>query len=99
MASQLLRTRPERVAAAAILSGYVQSAPQPADTTLTEYPRPVFWGRGTADAVIPPRAVEATSEFLPGHSVLTERVYRGLPHSVNEEELADLAAFLRGVTD
>ena len=97
MASQLLRTHAERVAAAAILSGYVQSAPQPADALLAESPRPVFWGRGTADVVIPSHAVDATSAFLPGHSILTECVYRGLPHSVNEEELADLASFLRGV--
>lgn len=95
MASQLLRTRPQRVAAAAILSGYVVPSPQSADAELAESPRPVFWGRGTADAVIPPHAVDATGAYLPGHSVLVERVYRGLPHSVSEEELADLATFLK----
>ena len=97
MASQLLRTRVERVAAAAILSGYVQPSPQPADAVLADSPRPVFWGRGTADLVIPSHAVDITRAFLPGHSMLTERTYPNLPHSVNEDELADLATFLRGV--
>ena len=91
------RGSPRRVAAAAILSGYVGSEPQPADAVLADSPRPVFWGRGTADNVIPSHAVDVTKAFLPGHSMLTERTYPNLPHSVNEDELADLATFLRGV--
>ena len=46
MATQLLRTRPERVAATVVLSGFVQAAPQPADEQLTARRPAVFWGRG-----------------------------------------------------
>jgi phospholipase/carboxylesterase len=94
MALQLLRTRPNRVAATVVLSGLVADAPHPADSTLAETRPPVFWGRGTADAVIWAEAIERTSAWLPGHSTLTERVYPGLGHGVGESELADVRAFL-----
>lgn len=94
MASQLLRTRPEALAGAAILSGFVSAEAQVADQQLSETKPPVFWGRGTSDAVIPAHAIDATAAFLPGRSTLTERVYPGVGHSVSEQELADLHAFL-----
>lgn len=43
-ATQLLRTRPERVAATVVLSGFVQGAPQPADERLAAERPAVFWG-------------------------------------------------------
>lgn len=94
MASQLLRTRPERVAATVILGGFVVSAPQPADDAIAASRPPVFWGRGTEDRVIAEHAVATTSEWLPGHTTLTERVYPGLAHGIHAEELADVRAFL-----
>ena len=54
MATQLLRTRPERVAATVVLSGFVQAAPQPADERLAARRPAVFWGRGARDPMIPP---------------------------------------------
>ena len=45
MATQLLRTRPGRVAATVVLSGFVQAAPQPADEQLAAERPAVFWGR------------------------------------------------------
>lgn len=95
MASQLLRTRPERVVAAAILSGYVLPSALPADVVLAERRPPVFWGRGALDPMIPPHAIAATEAFLPEHSTLEGHVYEGMSHSVSDHELADLAAFLR----
>ena len=53
MATQLLRTRPERIADTVILSGFVLDAPQRADARLAEERPAVFWGRGTADASHP----------------------------------------------
>ena len=55
----------------------------------------MFWGRGTADTVIPDASVERTLTWLPSHSSLDERIYEGLAHSVSELELADVAAFVR----
>ncbi|PSL39178.1 phospholipase/carboxylesterase [Labedella gwakjiensis] len=98
MASQLLRTRPERVAATVILGGFVLAAPQPADDVIASSRPPVFWGRGTEDRVIAEHAVAHTSEWLPGHSSLTERVYPGLAHGIHADELADVRAFLDSQT-
>jgi len=95
MAIQLLRAAPERFSFAVNLSGFVANDPQPGDTVLAEQPLPVFWGRGTADSVIPTSAIERTQAWLPGHSTLTERIYEGLPHSISQAELGDVVAFLR----
>ena len=96
MATQLLRTRPERVTATVVLSGFVQAAPQPADEQLARDRPVVFWGRGTEDRVITEAAVERTAQWLPAHSTLTERVYPGLSHGISNEEIADIRAFLGG---
>ncbi len=94
MGTQLLRTRPERVAKLGILGGFALNTPQGADARLAESRPAVFWGRGTADTVIPAAYVEMTREFLEAHTTLTERAYPRLGHSVSTEELADLKAYL-----
>jgi len=90
MASQLLRTRPERVLATTILGGFVLGGAQPADAHLAQQRPAVFWGRGTEDRVIAPVAIERTAGFLPEHSTLTARTYTGLAHSINLDELNDV---------
>lgn len=94
MALQLLRTRPERIAATVVLAGLMTSAPQPADAHLADARPPVFWGRGDADTVIPAEGLAHLAEFLPTHSSLTARVYPGLTHSVDERVLDDVQRFL-----
>ncbi len=94
MASQLLRTRPERISQTVILSGFVLDEPQPADARLAEDRPSIFWGRGTADAIVPEPLVTAASAWLGAHTSLTEKVYPGLAHSVNDQELADVKAHL-----
>lgn len=94
MATQLLRTRPERVVAPVVLAGFVLGAAQPADAQLADERPAAFWGRGDRDAVITPEAVARTAAFLPAHTTLTERVYPGLTHGISGEELADVRAFL-----
>lgn len=39
-------------------------------------------------------AVERTSQWLPAHSTLTERVYPGLAHGIGDQENADVRVFL-----
>jgi phospholipase/carboxylesterase len=95
MALQLMRHAPDRIAFAVQLSGFVVPGSVDGDTRLSELRPPVFWGRGTADAVIPPEAVARTQYWLPGHSTLTERIYEGMPHSVSQAELDDIVRFLR----
>ncbi len=94
MASQLLRSRPERVPAAVVLGGFVLGHAQPGDTVLRDAAKPVFWGRGADDLVIAPDAVDRTAAFLPEHSALQARVYPGLAHGIDAAELADVRSFL-----
>jgi len=94
MASQLLRTHPERVAATVVLGGFVLGAAQPGDATLAESRPAVFWGRGADDRVIAAAAIERTSDFLPQHSALVERIYPGLAHGINAAEVDDVIDFL-----
>ncbi|WP_188109372.1 alpha/beta hydrolase [Paeniglutamicibacter gangotriensis] len=94
MASQLLRTRPARVVAPVILGGFVLGASQPGDESLRENLPPVFWGRGAVDRVIAPVAITRTTEFLPTHSSLIEKVYPGLAHGINAAELDDVRDFI-----
>ncbi len=94
MALQLLRTRPDRVAATVVLSGLVSDREQPADAALAESRPPVFWGRGDADDLIWDAMIERMAAWLPAHATLTARVYPGLGHSISEEEMRDVRDFL-----
>ncbi|GAA2752679.1 alpha/beta hydrolase [Amnibacterium kyonggiense] len=94
MATQLLRTRPDRVVAPVVLAGFVLGAPQPADERLAADRPALFWGRGDADRVIPVEAVERAGSFLRASSTLVERVYPGLGHGVGAAEVADVRAFI-----
>ncbi|MFM2353702.1 MAG: hypothetical protein RLZZ608_1108 [Actinomycetota bacterium] len=95
MSIHLLRHAPERFDFAVSLAGFVVQGDAPADARLAALAPPVFWGRGTHDAVIPPAFVDHTQSWLPKHSTLTERIYEGLGHSVSEAVLADVLTFLR----
>lgn len=94
VALQALRLDPDRVDAVVALSGYAAPGELPRDGDLAERRPQVFWGRGSHDDVIPEALVAHTSEWLPGHSDLSGRVYTGLTHSISEEELGDVHAFL-----
>ncbi|MFV0634184.1 alpha/beta hydrolase [Demequina sp.] len=94
MALQLLRTRPERIAATVVLAGLVTDGPQPADARLSEHPAPVFWGRGLADQVIWPAAIERMSALLPTIADLSSHTYPGLGHGVDARMLSDVRTFL-----
>lgn len=94
MASQLLRTRPDRVLAPVVLGGFVLGAPQPGDATLAASRPAVFWGRGAEDRVITEPAIHRTSAYLPRHSALVERVYPGLAHGIDAAEVGDVRDFL-----
>lgn len=97
MATELLRTRPERVVGTVVLGGFVQGAARPADEALAASRPPVFWGRGSADAVIAPAAIERTAAWLPAHATLTQRVYPGLGHGISAAEADDVRRFVAGV--
>ncbi|MBJ7432846.1 MAG: dienelactone hydrolase family protein [Microbacteriaceae bacterium] len=94
MVSQLLRTRPDRIAKAALLAGFVAGTAQPADPELVATKPTVFWAHGTSDTVIVPEAIERTSEFLHAHTTVIDKSYPGLGHSIDERVLNDLRDYL-----
>ncbi|KTS85096.1 esterase [Microbacterium testaceum] len=94
VALQTLRADPDAVSFAVVLAGYAAGSELPGDAVLAERRPPVFWGRGAADDVIPAHLIGATAQWLPGHSELSGRVYPGLTHSISQDELDDVRAFL-----
>ena len=94
VALQAMRLRPARYAYAVNLSGYAAPGGLPHDAELAAVRPPVFWGRGTNDDVIPAYLVDHSTQWLPDHVELSGRVYQGLTHSVSEQEIVDVRAFL-----
>ena len=99
MAGTLGLLIPERVAGAAILSGYLPIHSdinwRPNDAT----GHPYFQAHGTLDDVIPVRFGRETRDYLLQTPVdLTYREYRE-GHAIGGEELTDLRAWMKGVLD
>lgn len=94
MASQLLRTKPERVLAPVLLGGFVAGDDQPADASLRDSLPALFSGRGADDQVIAALAVARTDAWLPTHTTPTIKLYPGLAHGINSAELTDVQQFL-----
>lgn len=94
MALQLLRHAPTRFAATVCLSGFIAPAHHAGDAALAAAQPKVFWGRGTADPVIPAAAVDRTAEWLPTHADATIRIYEDLGHGISREELTDFSQYL-----
>ena len=95
MALELLRRAPDRFAFAVSLAGFALPGERDGDERMSQLAPHVFWGRGTADGVIPTASVTRTQAWLPAHSTLDERIYEGVGHSVSDRELADVAAYIR----
>lgn len=94
MSIQLLRLAPERITAAVNLSGFSASGSAAGDDTLAADRPPVFWGRDTSDPIIPSSAIARTDEFLAGHATVDARLYTGIGHGINAEEIADAVGFI-----
>lgn len=94
IALHLNRLAPDRFAATVALAGFVAPGIHEGDARLEHIRPPVFWGRGTADTVIPAAAIDLTAEWLPAHTEATIRIYEDLGHSISTQELSDLTGFL-----
>ena len=95
MALQLMRDAPERFDYILQLSGFVAPTEHPGDAVLAaQEPRlPVFWAHGDLDEVIPSNAIANTSAWLAEHAAVEAHRYP-MAHTVSQEELADLVAFV-----
>lgn len=95
IALQLMRQSPARFAAVVALSGFVAGGTLPGDAELETLRPPVFYGRGTADPIIPADAVDRTDAWLATHATATTNIYEDLAHSISADELTHVSAFLR----
>ncbi|MBF4461556.1 MULTISPECIES: alpha/beta hydrolase [unclassified Rathayibacter] len=97
LAVQLLRRAPDRFVFTVALSGFVVPLAEgdDADERLARDRPPLFWGRGTLDAVIPEDLVREAGAWFPEHTALDARVYEGVAHGVSQAELADIGTFVR----
>jgi len=98
LAGHMLRVNPQRYTAAICLSGWLAPGPvSPGDEILLNDKPPVFYGHGAIDDIFPPAEVKAMGEFWRRHGTITERVYPGMAHSINMDEMRDVAAFLQRI--
>ncbi|WP_294181961.1 alpha/beta hydrolase [uncultured Schumannella sp.] len=77
------------------LSGGAFPRSEPADAALAAQRPPVFFGYGLDDVIVPRRMFEYTATWLDENTQATVRSYRGLAHSISDDELEDITSFLR----
>ena len=94
MATQLLRTSPERIAATVVLAGFIFDGTQSADDKLRALKPRVFYGRGAQDERIPREAVKQLNIWLQAHTRAQTKNYEGLGHSIDDRVMNDVANFL-----
>lgn len=94
MTTQLLRTRPERMAATVILAGFIYGGEQPADAALETLKPRVFYGRGAQDQLITREAISALNGWLQTHTKAITKSYEGLGHSIDARVMDDVAAYV-----
>ncbi|CAE6425633.1 unnamed protein product [Rhizoctonia solani] len=94
-------TSERNYAGLAILSGWfpirkkLQSLLSPTATST-----PIFWGHGTVDPVVPYKFGHMSVEHMKGSlgfSNLQFNSYKGMAHSADQQEIADLGAWLKSV--
>ncbi|MEE1620040.1 alpha/beta hydrolase [Zafaria sp. J156] len=98
VATSVLRHRPADIDAVVGLSGFAVDAGGDAffdDEAARRLRRPLFWGRGQADAVIGEDKIAHTLAWARDHAELSKMLYAGLPHSINEAEMGHVSEFLR----
>ncbi|QEO09209.1 alpha/beta hydrolase [Protaetiibacter larvae] len=95
LATHLLRRGGGVVSFAVSMAGFLIRGEQPGDARLAAERPPAFWGRGGGDPLFTPALVQRSDAWLPFHTTLTSAVYPGVGHTVSDEMLRDVDAFLR----
>jgi phospholipase/carboxylesterase len=96
MATQLLRTRPERIQGTVILSGFMASGSLPRDAELTATKPRVIYSRGLEDQMIPKASISELNSWLQTHTKAVTKSYAGLGHSVDARVMVDVAVYVQG---
>ena len=97
MATQLLRTRPERILGTAILSGFIYGSELAMDKELLANKPKVIYCRGLQDPMISQEAIVRINTWLQQHTKAITKTYEGLGHSVDERVMKDVADYLATV--
>jgi len=91
---------PGRVRGVLVFSGFLADHPTVAVTPERVRGTPIFWGHGTADPAVPFIAAETGWKVLHDAGATIEtHTYRGMSHTISEEELRDAATWLYDVLD
>jgi predicted esterase len=100
LAADFAARNPRRYGGIGVLSGgLIGDVINPADYPGTLADTPVFVGCSDIDGHVPVERVKLTSMVLGGMgAALTERIYPGMGHSVNENEIEALQGMLDGIT-
>ena len=89
---------PGRVRGVLVFSGFLADHPSVDVSPDRVRDTPIFWGHGTADGAVPFAAAEAGwAELRAAGAAIEAHAYRGMAHSINEEELRDASAWLRSI--
>ncbi|MFZ4065633.1 MAG: alpha/beta hydrolase [Rhodoluna sp.] len=94
MATQLLRTRPERISGTVILSGFMAVGELPTDTQLEQAKPKVIYCRGSEDQRITKEAIATLNTWLQTKTRAMTKTYPGLGHSVDERVMRDVAQYI-----
>lgn len=96
MATQLLRTRPDRILGTVILSGFIAAGHLPADAELAKSKPRVIYARGLEDQMIPKASISQLNTWLQTHTKAITKSYPALGHSVDARVMADVADYVAG---
>ena len=90
--------KPGHVNGVLVFSGFLADHPSVAVTAERVGTTPIFWGHGTADLAIPFAAAEqGWKQLHAADAALESHTYRGMSHTISEEELRDAAAWVEGL--
>ena len=96
MATQLLRTRPERIQATVILAGFMASGELATDSELAKNKPKVIYARGLEDQDIPKASISQLNTWLQLNTKAVTKTYSGLGHSVDSRVMQDVAVYVDG---
>jgi phospholipase/carboxylesterase len=94
MATQLLRTRPERIHKTILLAGFILDEPLETDQRVSKLRPNVLYCHGELDPMISSSMVATITTWLEEHTNLTHKTYSGLGHSVDARVLKDVSEYL-----
>jgi len=94
MATQLLRTRPERISGTAILSGFMAVGELPTDSQLGKAKPKVIYCRGSEDQRITKEEIASLNTWLQTKTRAITKTYAGLGHSVDGRVMKDVAQYI-----